>query len=232
MAERESQVETVFSIASREAREGRSIEPVLANYPEHAAEVREMVGLATAIKSVPHPELPAEALERIRKRALSTLHSQQPSPVAPAKLIDKEVKVGRSSFGGFFTRFSPALYAAAGALTVLLVVGGVMLWNALMVQGIPGAKEVSSYSGIITSIDGPRWRIGDTEVLILIDDTTEIHGTPAVGAMMRCIGEELPGEHMKALEVWIEESPKVLPTVPTGPSGKWHGQRRLLTLPW
>ena len=215
MADPESQIETVFSTASQEALEGRSIEPVLANYPEQAAEVREMLRLTAVIKSLPHPELSAEALESIHKRALSTLHNQLPSPVAPASLRGKEVKVSR--YGSFFARFSPAVYAVAGALAVLLVVGGVMLWNALAVQGIQGAKEVSSYSGIITSIDGDLWMIGDTEVLI--DDTTEIHGTPTIGAMMRCIGEELPGERMKALEVWIEEGPKGPPTVPTGPSG-------------
>ncbi len=178
---------------------------------------------------MPHPGLSTEALERIRKRALFTLHSQQPALVATAKLGDKEVKTSRS-IGSFFARFSPALYAAAGALAMLLVVGGIILWNALTAQGIQGLKEVSSYSGIITSIDGPRLMIGDTEVLI--DDTTEIHGTPAVGAMMRCIGEELPGDRMKALEVWIEESPKSTPTVPARPSGMWHGPGILVTVRW
>ncbi len=229
MADPESQVETVFSIASQEAIEGRSIEPVLANYPEQAVEVREMLRITAAIKSMPHPELSAEALESISKRALSTLHNQQPSPIAPSRLSNKEVKTGRS-YRSFLARLSPALYAAAGALAVLLVVGGVILWNAFMPQGIPGATQVSSYSGIITSIDGPKWMIGDTEVFI--DSTTEIHGTPAIGAMMRCIGEELPGDRMNALEVWIEESPKVPPTVPTGPSGKWDGSGILLTITW
>ena len=227
MTDPESQVETAFITASDEVKEGRSIEPVLANYPEHAAEVREMLQITSAVKNMPHPELSVAALGTIRKRTLSTLHNQQPFPVTPARLIDKEGKVGRSGIAGFFARFSPALYAAAGALAVLLVVGGVMLWNALMMQGIRGAKEVSSYSGIITSLDGPRWMIGDTE--ILIDTTTEIHGIPAVGAMMRCIGEELPGDIMKALEVWIEEGPSVPPTAAPGPSGKWHDPGMLLT---
>jgi hypothetical protein len=222
MAEPESQVETAFTTASQEAREGRAIEPVLADYPEHAVEVRELLRLTAAIKRLPHPELSTEALDNIRKRTLFTLQNQS----APASLSGDKANRGRRGISGFFSRFTPALYAAAGALAALLLVGGVMLWNMLTQQGIPGATDVSSYSGIITSIDGPRWMIGDT--VVLIDDTTEIHGTPAVGAMMRCIGEELPGDRMKALEVWIEESPKILPTAPAEPSGGVYGPNKRL----
>jgi len=54
------------------------------------------------------------------------------------------------------------------------------------------------------------WYVGDEQ--ILVDTSTEIHGTPAVGARMTCIGEDLPGERMKALEVWILPAPGA-PTV-------------------
>jgi hypothetical protein len=109
-----------------------------------------------------------------------------------------------------------------------MVVAVVWLTSILAPQRPFNSTQVSSYSGTITSLSATKWMVGDTEVLV--DESTEIHGTPAVGAVMTCIGEVLPGDRMHALEVWIHtgsQGPTLVPAVPTAPFGYILGLPRL-----
>jgi hypothetical protein len=76
---------------------------------------------------------------------------------------------------------------------------------------------VVAYSGTITRIEGTVWQVDDTQVFV--DDSTEIHGQPLVGATMRCLAQPLSDNKMKAIEIWVRSAPATPVVTPGGPSG-------------
>lgn len=94
---------------------------------------------------------------------------------------------------------------AAGAVAVMLVIVGV----AALQDGTPpkAAQQLETYRGVIAKMEPGRWELVDNTEMI-IDNLTEIHGQPAVGAKMVCIAERLAGyERYRALEVWVLTEP-------------------------
>lgn len=217
MSDQNSRIESAFSAASQEALQGRSVEPVLDDYPEDAEHVRELLRVTAAVRAVAHPELTEGALANIRQRTLAALREQNAPQVTPPVASDNRDKRWWRNMGGFFSRVSPVRIAVLATAIVLLLGSALVLSGILAPQKGSKTRQVSSYRGIITSIEPTRWLVDDTE--ILLDDATEIHGTPAVGAEMTCIGEVLAEEQMHALEVWIHEGTKVPPGAPTVPPG-------------
>jgi hypothetical protein len=213
MSDSNTSIEEVFSIASQELLQGRSVEPVLEDYPDEAAQVREMLGVTAAMRAVSHPELSEEAMAKIRQRALATLQRQSATQANPSVIRANKDKARWHDLGAFFTRISPARLALFATVLLVLMISGVALSGVVAPQKPSKQHIVISYNGIITSMEPDRWMVDDTE--ILLDNATEIHGIPAVGAEMTCIGEALAEEQMHALEVWIHEGNKVPPGAPT-----------------
>jgi hypothetical protein len=221
MSEQNTRIEEAFSIASQEMLKGGRVEPVLDDYPEEAEQVVEMLRVTAAMRAVSQPELSEEAMANIRQRALATLQQQNAPQAIPTVTHDSKHKDWRHNLGGFFARISPTRLAVFATILLVLVISGVVLSGVVAPQKPNKQHIVSSYNGIITSIEPNRWMVDDTE--ILLDDATEIHGIPAVGAEMTCIGEALAEEQMHALEVWIHEGNKAPPGAPTiSPEGSSH----------
>jgi hypothetical protein len=229
MSEYDGRIAEAFSAASQEVQQGRSIEPVLAAYPEYAEEIRAMLNITAAVRAVPHPELSPESMEFIKQRTMASLHARHATVALTREDVQRNAILrSQPERRGLFSRLPLAIFAGAGALVLLMVIAGVWLASILAPQRPFNSTQVSSYSGTITSLSATKWMVGDTEVLV--DESTEIHGTPAVGAVMTCIGEVLPGDRMHALEVWIHtgsQGPTIVPAVPTAPFGYVLGLPRL-----
>ena len=69
MFERNSRAEEIFSAAWEQVRAGRSIESVVAQYPDLAADLEPMLRLAQAVRDTPAPALSPDAMARIQARA-------------------------------------------------------------------------------------------------------------------------------------------------------------------
>jgi hypothetical protein len=225
---RESRVEEVFSAAWEQVSAGRSIESVLADYPEHARELEPMLKLMKSVQAVPRPTLSPEALTRIQRRTQQIVQSM-PSSAAKGPQSRVQSQISRPwtlDLRPWALGLSSKL--VAGALLVI-VVGGIALVALLASQQGTKAPPLVSYSGVITQIEAGEWQVGDEEVVI--DSQTQIHGQPAVGLKMTCIAEALPGhDRMHALEVWVGMEPDKPITVPTlAPPGQSFTQSVLST---
>jgi hypothetical protein len=207
MFEKISPVEEVFSAAWQQVRAGRSIESVVARYPDHAAELEPMLRLAAAVQAVPPPALSTQALDRIQGRAQA------------AASRPKVTRARTLNFGRLAQLFSTPRRAAS-VLALLVIVAGAGV-AAAMLMNKPQVGErtpVETYSGVIKEIAATQWLVGDTQVII--EPTTEIHGKPVVGAEITCLAVALqPGDRVRALEVWVRSGPQTPTTVPTEPSG-------------
>jgi len=199
--------ETAFSAASQALLQGRSMESVLADYPDDADQLRELLATVAAVRAVAHPQLTPAAQAAIQRRVLAALEPAAPAPAIAQRRGARPIAPSRPP--RIFARFSPAAFAGVATLLLLGVIAGVLLFGVFAAPRSAKTRQVASYTGIITAMTATVWLVDDTEVLI--DEATEIHGVPAVGAEMRCIGEELPGERMRAFEVWIEA---LAPTAP------------------
>jgi hypothetical protein len=249
MARDNRQIEDEFSAASQEVSAGRSIGAVLEEYPGYAAELEPMLRLVEVIKEVPPPVLSSDAMARIEKRAqvaakaqlaathaglkLANLPGAQPRPFSIVRSASDTAATplrhqGRIRLAlGRIPRITGAgtrLVFASVALLAVLVLATV---GFLALQpGTPGksTQQIESYSGIITSIEPGKWMVDD-DTEVFIDNLTEIHGQPAVGANMTCIAERLEGhERYRALEVWVldDSEPPAQPTIPEGQSTSWQ----------
>src|SRR4051812_22159530 len=83
MIERNSQKEEVFSRASQQVLAGRSIESVVSDYPDFAAELEPMLRLVKQTRGLPVPSLPPDALSRIQQRTLSARKGHQQVAATP-----------------------------------------------------------------------------------------------------------------------------------------------------
>lgn len=223
--EHNSQVEEVFSEASQQVQAGRSIESVLGDYPDYAAELEPMLRLTQRVRTVSRssPTLSPDALSTIQHRVRTAVESREEgrypvaiSPTRPDEPRDRLQAPARDrraapTRGRWFAPFFSTVQVSAPLLALLVVVTGVMLiLVAMKLQAGTGAqRSVVAYSGTIVKIEGTLWQVDEAQVII--DDATEIHGQPVVGATMRCIAEPLGTDKMKALEIWVR------PTVTPGP---------------
>lgn len=217
--------EEAFSEASRLVSSGRSVESVLALFPENAAEFEPLLRLTLTVRDAPRPVLSPHALNRIRDRAQAAVEERDTPKIFALPQVTERVEVEaqqvrrRSWLETLFS--SRRALAVALPIVALLVVGGILL--SLLVLKPDGVTRgpLEQYSGIITRIEGNEWLIGD-DTEVVIDATTEIHGQPAVGAEMSCIAVRLPGrERFRALEVWIKSGPGT-PTVAPDDTSGWH----------
>src|ERR1041385_4069213 len=84
MFERNSQAEEVFSAAWQQVLNGRSVESVVAEHPECATELEEMLRVAASVRAAPGPTLSAQALARIDARTRAALRERRPVPISAA----------------------------------------------------------------------------------------------------------------------------------------------------
>ncbi|HEX9988068.1 MAG TPA: hypothetical protein VGE45_06255 [Chloroflexia bacterium] len=207
MHEHNSQIEEEFYAASQEVLSGRTIESVLADYPDHAAELEGMLRLTRSVRAVPIPSLSPQVLATIGERAQA---AAQPIKGGPAQVDG--VTRRRAGWLSWLTQLSPALRLGAALALLLLVAIGVVLAGLAFSQG-QQADAVVSYSGTITRIEAAEWLIDD-DTEVVIDAATVIHGRPEVGAQMTCNAVRLPGhERYRAIEVWVTTGPSE-PTEP------------------
>src|SRR5438552_3970906 len=202
---RNSHAEEVFSSAWQQVRAGRSIESVLAEHPEYADELEPMLRLTAAIRDVPGPSLSPEALARIQQRTEKALEERGPVTITLPRRVGQRRSGSATSLRNGRRSLVPTLRGNLAVLALLLVVeiGAVLAGIAVTHRGSP-PRPIESYTGIITKMSATEWLV-DAETTMIIDDTTEIHGQPVVGARMTCIAERIgPGERYHALEIWIE----------------------------
>src|SRR5438094_9006890 len=72
-----SEVEEIFSQAWQKVLAGHSIESVVAEYPDYAAEIEPMLRLTAAVRAVPPPMLPAGALARIHQHTQEAVQKRE-----------------------------------------------------------------------------------------------------------------------------------------------------------
>lgn len=244
MIERNSQAEEVFSDAWQQVLAGRSIESVVADYPDQAAELEPMLRLTNRVCALSAPSLSPDALSRIQQRTRSALGGRGHDPVAAAPgspnanelpaHVQAPVRDTRAvaRHRPWFAPLFSTVQVSTGALLLLVMVTMVTAMalvfaatNATNATKLGHETEtppaVAAYSGIITRIEGAVWHVvqGD-ETEVLIDDATEIHGQPMVGATMHCIGEPLGAYKMRAFEVWVGAEPGAPTVTPKGPNGR------------
>jgi hypothetical protein len=212
-----SQIEDIFSEAWQKVATGDSIETAVSEYPEHAAELEPMLRLAAAMRTMPQPMLSERALARVRERAQSAAqeHVRAGHVVPAAKGGPQGIARGPQRGKSWFESFFPIRINLRTAMAVLFAIAvlGVLFKVGLSSQQPNPRQPLETYSGVITKMTATGWFIGDTEVLV--EGTTEIHGQPSVGASMICIGQSLPGDRMRALEVWIDGAPGAPTVLPT-----------------
>jgi hypothetical protein len=121
MFENISPVEEVFSAAWQQVRAGRSIESVVARYPDHAAELEPMLRLAAAVHAVPPPALSTQALDRIQGRAQA------------AASRPKVTRARTLNFGRLAQLFSTPRRAAS-VLALLVIVAGAGVAAAMLMN--------------------------------------------------------------------------------------------------
>lgn len=207
-----SKIEEVFSIAWQHLLSGRSVEAVLADHPDHAAELEPMLRLTLAIRGLPTPTLSPGAISKINRRAQIATQERHAS-IAAQRTVAASWSPQRDS------RPTPILSifrARANVLVPLMLVTAtiIALVTVTILRTTAPQPQLESYSGIITKIMANEWTVGDTH--IIIDPTTRIHGQPLVGAKMTCVMQaSSPKEHIHAIEVWIGIEPSPPLTVPT-----------------
>jgi hypothetical protein len=229
MPRNNSKAEEVFSAAWAQVVAGRNIELVVADYPDHAPELEQMLRLVLAVKDLPAPSLSASALARIQ--SISWAAAQQ--RLADSGAVQADGNGVRSAIGTTtdthsvrtaqhirtfsLASFLPSLRGRAAVLLFLLTVlviavGSIAILRQAETQ--PQLVSLVSYRGIITRITATAWMVGQTE--ILIDPTTKIHGQPTVGAVMVCVGQDVPAkDQMRAVEIWVGMEPTPPLIVPT-----------------
>lgn len=238
MTERNSQVEEVFSDAWQQVLAGRSIESVLADYPDYAAQLEPMLRLTKRVRAVSRstPTLSPDALSRIQQRTRSALRGKGPyqaivAPGGPNEPPERlRAPAGDTRAGDtraalrhrpWFAPIFSTVQVSTGVLLLLVMVTAVALIFATMKlqlqAGTGTPPDAVAYSGTITKIEGAVWQVDESQVLI--DDATEIHGQPIVGATMRCIAEPLGADKMKAFEIWVRQAPGRPTVTPMGPNG-------------
>jgi hypothetical protein len=228
MFESNPRVEEAFSEASRQVMSGHSIESVLEQFPQHAAELEALLRLKLAIRAVPPPALSSEALARIKEQlhaATQEPHTIDDATTSPAqdagRLRVLPPQPQRRSWLDTLLQAPRRKLVFALPVLVALVALLLVVTTPLLRQD-DTRTPLEHYSGTITRIDGNEWLIGD-DTEVVIDATTEIHGQPAVGAQMSCIAERLPGpERYRALEIWIHEGPGTPIVVPESLLFRWY----------
>ena len=227
MPNADRQTEDAFIAASQELLSGSSMENVVAQQQQHQDDVAPMIGVVKALKDMPPPRLSPEALTRIEQRTQLAAQSRLAGAAQSRHLtlLRPGLDTGRRGMNEGYapstlpTRkgiFRAKPMAAVAAVVIVIfataaLTAGMLAWQ----HGAPGAaQQLESYSGIITKIEAGRWILDDgTEMMV--DDLTETHGRPEVGARMICIAERLEGdERYRALEVWILSAPEAPTELP------------------
>ena len=182
MFDRNAALETIFSEAADQVRAGRSIPAVLAQYPAHAAALEPLLRAIVALRTaMPPPTLSADALDRIRARAVAVAQQQRHSAVAVAPLGAREPGAApRTRRAPWAAGLAPLLRGGMAVIALALAVG---LLLSLARQGDPGPTPPANYatfSGVITAIGPASWQVDNTT--LLVDPGTRVEGRPEIGA--------------------------------------------------
>lgn len=232
MSSADRQTEDAFIAASEEVIAGSSVESVLAQQQERQDEVAAMLSVVQALKEMPPPRLSPEALTRIEERAQLAARSRLAGAAQSRHLtlLRPGSHRGRSGVNEGYAYATPAgpkgifktkaVAAVVAAALFVFAIAALTVGVLAFQHGEPGgAQQLESYSGVITKIDSERWIMAD-DTEVVIDNMTEIHGQPEIGAKMTCIAERLEGnERYRALEVWVLSAPEA----PTKVSLQSHG---------
>ena len=108
MFERNSRAEEIFSAAWEQVRAGHSIESVVAQYPDLAADLEPMLRLAQAVRDTPPPALAPDAMARIQARARQIAVVQQARSLPPAFTAWETVLLGRTPHLNWLGQLAPA----------------------------------------------------------------------------------------------------------------------------
>ncbi len=180
-------------------RAGQSLDAVLAAHPAAAAELEPLLRLGLALQETPRPPLTPAAQARILDRARAAGAHRRPQAGLPAR-------PGRLRLpGGRRWRALPQLGAIATLLLVLAAVAVVTLRGGAVGPLSPATATPAlvTYVGTVEAVGQRIWSINDHGVLV--DAATEVHGSPVVGATVRCQGEPTtgPGYVFRATAIWV-----------------------------
>lgn len=143
-----------------EIEHGTSLEDVLRDLPEEAGEVKDLIRLAAAVRTLPHPEPLAEKVIAQRRELLAAA-ARDTIPVARRHAAPQPSR----SFWGWLT--SGSVLSAAGALAVLLLVAAAALgfWFLSGGQDVARVDVITGQVQVATNQDGTEWKnlaAGDT----------------------------------------------------------------------
>lgn len=209
------QSEDEFISASEEIISGRSVESMITEHPEYNTRVEQMLRVVEAIKDLPTPALSNDAMARLQARTQSAAKQRRDAmatsePQPPHLTIVRPTPAETPNIVPLpRTRSAKLTSQRALALVAALVLVSLSIIGLLALQNNYTNKpsHLENYTGVIAAIEPTRWILEDNAEMV-IDNLTEVHGQPAVGAKMTCLAEKLPGnERYHALEVWILSAP-------------------------
>lgn len=144
---------------------GASLDDVLRDLPEEAAEIKELIRLAAAVRTVPHPEPLAEKVITQRKELLAAA-ARDTVPVPQRRYVPQGAGEPRKpSWLGWLT---PGLaLSATGAFAVLLLVAAAALgfWFTNRGQDRVRVETITGQVQMATNRDATTWKnlaVGDT----------------------------------------------------------------------
>lgn len=195
-----------------EIEHGASIEDALRDLPEEAGEIKDLIRLASAVRTVPHPEPLAETVIA-QRRALLAAAARDTIPVAR-----RAAPQPQRSFWGWLT--PGAALSAAGAFAVLLLVAAAAMgfWFVNRGQDVVKVDAVSGQVQVAVNPAGTEWNnlsAGDTlrrgdrvRTLGASSATLVFHeGTRTfLGANSEVAFSELNGSGGKQIQVRIDQT--------------------------
>ncbi|HMA33711.1 MAG TPA: hypothetical protein VKY74_04455 [Chloroflexia bacterium] len=210
--------EEAVSAAWQQVQAGRSVEAVVAEYPEYAAELEPLLRLALAVRNVPDPALRPAALARIQQRTRAAVLARHGSrPVLPGRPPGARSVAGLPAppHRGWWAPRRPAVRPGFGLLLLCALAAAGLLLVALSLRPSATPAQLLTYSGRIHAMTNTQWVVDDETVII--DATTEIHGQPVVGAEVLCLGQQAaPGAPLRARTVWVRAAPHPATVTPVG----------------
>ena len=197
-----------FSAAWQQVRNGRPVEDVVADGPEGAADLEPLLRLAQGVRAVPAPHLSEAGLARAQQYARRAAQARQIRTIRPVP--SGRPWAGRDLRPPWQGAGRPTLQVRLVVLLALGLIPVALLLLALLMRPAEGPTQLLTYSGRINAMSATEWLVDDEQVLV--DAHTEIHGRPAIGAEVVCIGKLVPpGSRLQALTVWVQAPQRLRP---------------------
>ena len=146
-----------------EIENGASIEDVLRDLPGEAGEIKDLIRLASAVRTVPHPEPLAEKVIA-QRRELMAAAARDTIPVARRAAGQRAVAPPRRSLWGWLTPGVALSAAGAFAVLLLVAVSALGFWFLNRGQDVVRVDAITGQVQVATNAAGTEWEnlaVGD-----------------------------------------------------------------------